>query len=165
MSNSPKVQQNFNAPVYGVTGSPEVQQNFNAPVYGVTGKIAKDQTELKFDYIVKFTAWNSLDSRNISQERLLTKEILIAITSELAKKSGKFNDTSYCSVLVAPEIFEKFLITNTGSNYTVQTVDVLRLLECWEALGFPFHIDTTAFNFYKGWAIGSDAGTGIPKNL
>jgi hypothetical protein len=114
---------------------------------------------------VKFTAWTNLDSCNISQERLLTKEILIAITSELAKKSGKFNDTSYCSVLVAPEIFEKFLITNTGSNYTVQTVDVLRLLECWEAIGFSFYIDTTAFNFYKGWAIGSDAGTGIPKNL
>ena len=148
-----------------MSNSPKVQQNFNAPVYGVTGKIAKDQTELKFDYIVKFTAWNSLDSRNISQERLLTKEILIAITSELAKKSGKFNDTSYCSVLVAPEIFEKFLITNTGSNYTVQTVDVLRLLECWEAIGFSLYIDTTAFNFYKGWAIGSDAGTGIPKNL
>jgi hypothetical protein len=114
---------------------------------------------------VKFTAWTNLDSCNISQERLLTKEILIAITSELAKKSGKFNDTSYCSVLVAPEIFEKFLITNTGSNYTVQTVDVLRLLECWEAIGFSLYIDTTAFNFYKGWAIGSDAGTGIPKNL
>jgi hypothetical protein len=148
-----------------MSNSPKVQQNFNAPVYGVTGKIAKDQTELKFDYIVKFTAWNSLDSRNISQERLLTKEILIAITSELAKKSGKFDDTNYCSVLVAPEIFEKFIITETGLNYTVQTVDVLRLLEHWEALGFPLHIDTTAFNFYKGWAIGSDVGTGIPKNL
>jgi hypothetical protein len=114
---------------------------------------------------VKFTVWTNLDS-NISQERLLTKEILIAITSELAKKSGKFNDTfSYCSVLVAPEIFEKFIITETGLNYTVQTVDVLRLLYCWEALEFPFYIDITAFNFYKGWAIGSDVGTGIPKNL
>jgi hypothetical protein len=147
-----------------MSNSPEVQQNFNAPVYGVTGKIAKDQTELKFDYIVRFIAWTNLDS-NISQERLLTKKILIAITSELAKKSGKFNDTSYCSVLVAPEIFEKFIITETGLNYTVQTVDVLRLLYCWEALGFPLYIDTTAFNFYKGWAIGSDVGTGIPKNL
>jgi hypothetical protein len=103
------------------------------------------------------------------QERLLTKEILIAITSELAKKSGKFNDTSYCSVLVAPEIFEKFIITETGLNYTVQIVDVLRLLYCWEELGFPLHIDTTGFSFYKGWAIGSDVGTGISlldiKNL
>jgi hypothetical protein len=118
---------------------------------------------------VKFTAWTSLDSRNILQERLLTKEILIAITSELAKKSGKFNDTSYCSVLVAPEIFEKFIITETGLNYTVQIVDVLRLLYCWEELGFPLHIDTTGFSFYKGWAIGSDVGTGISlldiKNL
>jgi hypothetical protein len=146
-----------------MSNSPKVQQNFNAPVYGVTGKIAKDQTELKFDYIVKFTAWTNLDS-NISQERLLTKEILIAITSELAKKSGKFNDTSYCSVLVAPEIFEKFIITETGLNYKSQIVDVPRLLECWESLKFPFYIDTTAFNFYKGWAI-SDVGTGIPKNL
>jgi hypothetical protein len=113
---------------------------------------------------VKFTAWTNLDSCNILQERLLTKEILIAITSELAKKSGKFNDTSYCSVLVAPEIFEKFIVTETGLNYTVQVLDAPRLLYCWEALGFPFHIDTTAFNFYKGWAI-SDVGTGIPKNL
>jgi hypothetical protein len=93
---------------------------------------------------------------------------LIAITSELAKKSGKFNDTSYCSVLVAPEIFEKFIITETGLNYTVQIVDVLRLLYCWEELGFPLHIDTTGFDFYKGWAI-FEAETGIPlldiKNL
>jgi hypothetical protein len=119
------------------------------------------------DY-VKFTAWTNLDSCNISQERLLTKEILIAITSELAKKSGKFDDTSYCSVLVAPEIFEKFIITETGLNYTVQIVDVLRLLYCWEELGFPLHIDTTGFDFYKGWAI-FEAETGIPlldiKNL
>ena len=114
---------------------------------------------------VKFTAWTNLDSCNISQERLLTKEILIAITSELAKKSGKFDDTSYCSVLVAPEIFEKFIITKTELNYTVQIVDVPRLLYCWEALGFSFHIDTTTFNFYKSWVIDSDVGTGIPKNL
>ena len=63
------------------------------------------------------------------------------------------------------EIFEKFIITKTGSNYTAQTVDVPRLLECWEALGFPLCIDTTKFNFYKGWAIGSDVEAGIPKNL
>ena len=116
------------------------------------------------DY-VKFTAWTNLDSCNISQERLLTKEILIAITSELAKKSGKFDDTSYCSVLVAPEIFEKFILTETGLNYTVQVLDAPRLLYYWEAIGFPLHIDTTAFNFYKSWAINSDVGTGIPKNL
>jgi len=98
---------------------------------------------------VKFTAWTNLDSCNISQERLLTKEILIAITSELAKKSGKFNDTSYCSVLVAPEIFEKFILTETGLNYTVQVLDAPRLLYYWETIGFPLHIDTTAFNFYR----------------
>ncbi len=98
---------------------------------------------------VKFTAWTNLDSYNISQERLLTKEILIAITSELAKKSGKFNDTSYCSVLVAPEIFEKFIITETGLNYTVQTVDVLRLLEYWEALGFPFILILLPLTFIR----------------
>jgi len=151
-----------------MSNSPEVQQNFNAPVYGVTGKIAKDQTELKFDYIVRFIAWVFPDESDSVYKKLLTKEISIAITSELAKKSGKFNDTSYCSVLVAPEIFEKFIITETELNYTVQILDPLRLLYCWEALGFPLHIDTTGFTFYKGWAI-SDVGTGIPlldiKNL
>ena len=145
---------------------PKVQQNFNAPVYGVTEKIVKDQvTELKPDYIVRFIAWVFPGESDLVYKELLVTNISLGVTTELAKKSGKFNDTSYCSVLVAPEIFEKFLITNTGSNYTVQTVDVLRLLECWEAIGFSLYIDTTAFNFYKGWAIGSDAGTGIPKNL
>jgi hypothetical protein len=169
MSNSPKVQQNFNAPVYGVTGFPEVQQNFNAPVYGVTGKIAKDQTELKFDYIVRFIAWGLSDESDSVYKKLLTNDISVGITSELAEESGNLfsthADIPSLNVYIAPEIFEKFLITNTGSNYTVQTVDVLRLLECWEAIGFSLYIDTTAFNFYKGWAIGSDMGTGIPKNL
>ena len=159
-----------------MSNSPKVQQNFNAPVYGVTGKIAKDQTELKFDYIVRFIAWVFPDKSdsvykksNSVYKKLLTNDISVRITSELAEESGNLfsthADVPNLNVYIAPEIFEKFLITNTGSNYTVQTVDVLRLLECWEAIGFSLYIDTTAFNFYRGWAIGSDMGTGIPKNL
>jgi hypothetical protein len=141
VTGSPKVQQNFNAPVYGVTGSPEVQQNFNAPVYGVTGKIAKDQTELKFDYIVRFIAWVFPDKSDSVYKKLLITDISIGITSELAVKSGKFDETNYCCVYIAPEIFEKFIITKTGSNYTAQTVDVPRLLEYWETIGFSLYID------------------------
>jgi hypothetical protein len=159
-----------------MSNSPKVQQNFNAPVYGVTGKIAKDQTELKFDYIVRFIAWVFPDKSdsvykksNSVYKKLLTNDISVGITSELAEKSGNLfsthADVPSLNVYIAPEIFQEFLITNTGSNYTVQTVDVLRLLECWEVIGFPLYVDTTAFNFYKGWAIGSDVGTGIPKNL
>lgn len=136
----------------------------------------------KSDYIVRFIAWVfPSESDSVYQELLIT-DISVGITSELAEKSGKFDDTdmitpelqgktgkvngtSYLSVYIAPEIFEKFIITKTGSNYTAQTVDVPRLLECWEALGFPLCIDTTKFNFYKGWAIGSDVEAGIPKNL
>ena len=120
-------------------------------------------SNFRSDY-AKFIA-QSNDIYNVVWKKLLTKEVLIGITSELAKKSGKFDDTNYCCVEVAPEIFEKFIITETGSNYTVQTVDVPRLLECWEAIGFPLCIDTTKFNFYKGWAIGFGVETGIPKNL
>jgi hypothetical protein len=64
-----------------------------------------------------------------------------------------------------PTVFEKFIITETGLNHKSQIVDVPRLLECWESLKFPFHIDTTGFDFYKSWAIGSDVETGISKNL
>jgi hypothetical protein len=73
--------------------------------------------------------------------------------------------TSYTNVEVLPTVFKKFIITETGSNYIAQIVDVSRLLKCWEALGFPLCIDTTKFNFYEGWAIGSGVETGIPKNL
>jgi hypothetical protein len=152
-----------------MSNSPEVQQNFNTPVYGVTGKITKDQTELKFDYIVRFIAWVFPGESDSVYKKLLTNDISVGITSELAEESGNLvstrADVPSLDVFIAPEIFEKFLITNTGSNYTVQTVDVLRLLYCWEALGFSLCIDTTGFNFYKGWAIGSDVGIGIPKNL
>ena len=121
-----------------MSNSPEVQQNFNAPVYGVTGKIVKDQvTKLKPDYIVRFIAWVFPDG---TYKELLITDISIGITSELAVKSGKFDETNYCCVYIAPEIFEKFIITKTGSNYTAQTVDVPRLLEYWEVLGFPFYI-------------------------
>ena len=121
-----------------MSNSPEVQQNFNAPVYGVTGKIVKDQvTKLKPDYIVRFIAEVFLDG--IYKELLIT-DISIGITSELAVKSGRFDGTSYLSVYIAPEIFEKFIITKTGSNYKIQTIDVPRLLECWEASGFPLYI-------------------------
>ena len=121
-----------------MSNSPEVQQNFNAPVYGVTGKIVKDQvTKLKPDYIVRFIAWVFPDG---TYKELLITDISIGITSELAVKSGKFDETNYCCVYIAPEIFEKFIIAKTGSNYTAQTVDVPRLLEYWEVLGFPFYI-------------------------
>jgi len=85
------------------------------------------------------------DIYNVAWKKLLTKEVLIEITSELAEKSGKFDDTNCWCVEVAPEIFEKFIITETGLNYTAQTVDVPRLLECWEVLGFPLYIDKIAF--------------------
>lgn len=123
----------------------------------------------KPDYIVRFIAWVFPGGSDSVYKKLLITDISVGITSELAEKSGNLfsnhADVPSLSVYIAPEIFEKFIIINTGSNYTAQTVDVPRLLECWEVLRFPFHIDTTAFNFYKGWAIGSGVETGIPKNL
>ena len=112
----------------------------------------------KPDYIVRFIAWVFPDESDSAYKELLITDISIGITSELAEKSGKFDDTdmitpelqgktgkvdgtSYLSVYIAPEIFEKFLITNTGLNYTAQTVDVPRLLEYWEAIGFSLYID------------------------
>ena len=154
--------------------------------------------DTKPDYIVRFVAYAEkalfcYSKEYFAWEKLLTREIFVKITPELAKKSDKFDDantrnpklygrdnmtdgtsyyaridsdgTSYINVEVLPTVFEKFIITETRSNYTAQTVDVPKLLECWEALGFPLCIDTTKFNFYKGWAIGSDVGNGIPKNL
>ena len=136
----------------------------------------------KPDYIVRFVAWVFPNGSDSVYKELLMTDISVGIISELAEKSSKFDDTdmitpelqgktgkvdgiSYLSVCIAPEIFQKFIITETGSNYTAQTVDIPRLLECWEVLGFPLYIDTTKFNFYKGWAIGSGVETGIPKNL
>ena len=153
-----------------MSNPPEVQQNFNASVYGVIGKIVKDQvTELKPDYIVRFIAWVFPGKNDSVYKELLITNISVGITAELAEESGNlfstYTDVPSLNVYIAPEIFQKFLITNTGLNYTAQTVDVPRLLECWEALGFPLCIDTTKFNFYKGWAIGSGVETGIPKNL
>lgn len=124
-----------------MSNSSEVQQNFNAPVYGVIGKIVKDQTELKPDHIVKFIAWGLFDKSNLVYKELLITDISVGITSELAEKSGKFDDTNYCCVYIAPEIFQKSIITKTGLNHTAQTVDVLRLLEDWEASGFSLYID------------------------
>ena len=112
----------------------------------------------KPDYIVRFIAWVFPNESDSVYQELLITNISIGITHELAEKSGKFDDadmitpelqgktgkvdgTSYLSVYIAPEIFQKFLIANTGSNHTAQTVDVLRLLEYWEALGFPLYID------------------------
>lgn len=120
----------------------------------------------KPDYIVRFIAWVFPDGSDSVYKELLITDISVGITSKLAKKSGNFDDadmitpelqgktgkvdgTSYLSVYIAPEIFEKFIITETGLNYTAQTVDVSRLLEYWEALKFPFYIDATVFNFYK----------------
>lgn len=124
----------------------------------------------KPDYIVRFIAWVFPNESDLAYKELLMTDISVGITFELAEKSSKFDDTnmitpelqgktgkvddtSYLSVYIAPEIFEKFIITETGSNYTFQTVDVPRLLEYWEAIGFSLYIDTTAFNFYKSWVI------------
>ena len=115
----------------------------------------------KLDYVVRFIAWVFPDESDSAYQELLVTNISLGITPELAEKSGKFDDadmitpelqgktgkvdgTSYLSVYIAPEIFQKFLITNTGLNYTAQTVDVPRLLECWEVLGFPLY-------FKKNW--------------
>lgn len=76
-----------------MSNSPEVQQNFNTPVYGVTGKIVKDQvTELKPDYIVRFIAWGLSDESDSVYQELLVTKISLGVTAELAKKSGKFDD-------------------------------------------------------------------------
>ena len=125
--------------------------------------------DAKPDYIVRFIAWGLSDRSDSVYKKMRITNISVGITSELAEKSGNLfftnADVPSLNVYVAPEIFEKFIITKTGSNHTAQTVDVPRLLECWEAIGFPLFIDTTKFNFYKGWAIGSGVETGIPKNL
>jgi len=99
----------------------------------------------KPDYIVRFIAWVFPNESDSVYQELLITDISVGITSELAEKSGNLfsnhADVPSLSVYIAPEIFQKFLIANTGSNYTVQTVDVPRLLECWEAIGFPLFID------------------------
>lgn len=119
----------------------------------------------KYDYIVRFITWVFPSESDSVYKELLITDISVGITPELAEKikfddadmitpelqgkTGKVDGASYLSVYIAPEIFQKFLITNTGSNYTAQTVDVPRLLKYWEALEFTGYIDTTAFNFYK----------------
>jgi cystathionine beta-lyase/cystathionine gamma-synthase len=123
----------------------------------------------KPEYIVRFIARDFPDRSDSVYKELLVTDISVGITAELAEKSDNLFSTHAevpsLHVYIAPEIFEKFLFTETGTNYTAQTVDVLKLLECWEELGFPLCIDTTKFNFYKGWAIGFDVKTGSPKNL
>lgn len=123
----------------------------------------------KPDYIVRFIARDFPDRSDSVYKELLVTDISVGITAELAEESDNLfsnhAEVPSLRVYIAPEIFEKFLITETGTNYTAQTVDVLRLLECWVLLGFPLCIDTPDFNFYKGWAIGFDVKTGIPKNL
>lgn len=111
----------------------------------------------KPDYIVRFIAWVFPGESDSVYQELLITDISVGITFELAEKSGNLfsthADVPSLNVYVAPEIFQKFIITETGSNYTVQAVDVPRLLGYWEVIGFPLYIDTTAFNFYKSWAI------------
>ena len=101
--------------------------------------------DAKPDYIVRFIAWGLSDRSDSVYKKMRITNISVGITSELAEKSGNLfsthADVPSLNVYVAPEIFEKFLVTNTGSNHTVQTVDVLRLLEHWEAIGFPLYID------------------------
>ncbi|NCQ83983.1 MAG: hypothetical protein GPJ00_05455 [Microcystis aeruginosa W13-18] len=104
------------------------------------------------DYIIRFVAYPEkvfpcdYSKECFAVEKLLAKEIFVKITSELAKKvyatkTCMIPGTSYINVEVLPTVFEKFIITETGSNYEVQTVDVLRLLEYWEALEFPSYIE------------------------
>ena len=104
----------------------------------------------KLDYIVRFIAWVFPGKSDSVYQELLITDISVGITSELAKKSGNLfsnhANVPSLNVYVAPEIFEKFLITKTGLNHTAQTVDVLRLLEDWEALGFPLFIDKMVFH-------------------
>ena len=100
----------------------------------------------KLDYIVKFIAWVFPDRSDSVYKELLITDISVGITAELAEKSGKFDDTNYCCVYIAPEIFQKSIITKTGLNHTAQTVDVLRLLEDWEASGFSLYIDKMVFH-------------------
>lgn len=123
----------------------------------------------KPEYIVRFIAWDFPGVSDSVYKELLVTDISVGITAELAEESDNLFSTHAevpsLSVYIAPEIFEKFLITETGTNYMAHTVDVLRLLECWEVLGFPLYIDTTKFDFYNGWAIGFGVKTGIPKNL
>ncbi|MDJ0507344.1 MAG: hypothetical protein PX635_19250 [Nostocales cyanobacterium LE14-WE12] len=123
----------------------------------------------KPDYIVRFIVWVFPGESDSVYKELLVTDISVGITAELAEESDNLFSTHgkvpSLSVYIAPEIFEKFLINETGTNYTAQTVDVPRLLECWEVLGFPLCIDTTHFNPYKGWAIGFGVNTGMPKNL
>jgi hypothetical protein len=99
----------------------------------------------KPDYIVRFIAWVFPDRSDSVYQELLATNVSIGITSELAVKSGnlfsRHADVPSISVYIAPEIFQKFLITNTGLNHTAQTVDVPRLLEYWETIGFPLLID------------------------
>ena len=103
----------------------------------------------KLDYVVRFIAWVFPDRSDSVYQELLITDISIGITSELAEKSGNLFSTNAdvpsLNVYVAPEIFEKFIITETRLNYTVQTVDAPKLLEHWEASGFPLFIDKIAF--------------------
>ena len=123
----------------------------------------------KPEYIIRFIARDLPDVRDSVYKELLVTEISVGITAELAEESDNLFSTHgevpSLRVYIAPEIFEKFIFTETGTNYTAHTVDVVRLIECWEELGFPLCIDTPDFNFYKGWAIGFDVKAGIPKNL
>ena len=104
----------------------------------------------KYDYIVRFIAWVFPNESDSVYQELLITDIPVGITSELAEKSGNLfsnhANVPSLNVYVAPEIFQKSIITKTGLNYTAQTVDVLRLLEDWEASGFSLYIDKMVFH-------------------
>lgn len=102
--------------------------------------------DTKPEYTVRFIAWVFPDGSDSVYKELLITDISVGITSELAEKSGKFDGTNYCCVYIAPEIFQKSIITKTGLNHTAQTVDVLRLLEDWEASGFSLYINKMVFH-------------------
>jgi hypothetical protein len=87
-------------------------------------------------YFVKFQC-NPIDyASELVFKELLVKEICITITPELAEKSGKFDDTNFIWVDILPQIFEKFVITHSNTDYTSQTIDIDKLLEYWKSVKF-----------------------------
>jgi len=88
-------------------------------------------------YFVKFLC-DPIDyaSEELVFKKLLVKEICITITPELAEKSGKFDDTNFIWVDILPQIFEKFVITHSNTDYTSQTIDIDKLLEYWKSVKF-----------------------------
>lgn len=87
-------------------------------------------------YFVKFLCDPIDYASELVFKELLVKEICITITPELAEKSGKFDDTNFVWVYILPQLFEKFVITHSNTDYTSQTIDIDKLLEYWKSVKF-----------------------------